>query len=169
MSSSKPCVQNHKPGDFSGSPVVRTLCFECRGCEFHPLSGELRSHVLHSTVKINKYIHIRNKCNHRLFFFYKPYCRSLGAVAEGQGTSAILPSPRGHVLKTPSSPAHLPIINDNNSSRILCRFWVASEKVIFFLTKYYNLFHFHDYRHYRAGWINKANKATSFPSHTTPI
>ena len=35
-------------------------------------------------------------------------------------------------------------------------------------TKWYHLFHFHDYRHYRAGWVNKASKVTSFLS-PTPI
>ena len=26
-------------GDFSGGPVVETLCFQCRGCGFDPWSG----------------------------------------------------------------------------------------------------------------------------------
>lgn len=30
--------------------------------------------------------------------------------------------------------------------------------------KWNNLFHLHDYRHYRAGWVNKGNKANSFSS-----
>lgn len=29
-------------------------------------------------------------------------------------------------------------------------------------TKCYNLFDFDDYRHYRAGWVSKANEANSF-------
>ena len=26
-------------GDFPGGPVVKTLCFQCRGCRFHLWSG----------------------------------------------------------------------------------------------------------------------------------
>ena len=26
-------------GDFPGGPVVKTLCFHCRGCGFNPSSG----------------------------------------------------------------------------------------------------------------------------------
>ena len=26
-------------GDFPGGPVVKTLCFPCRGCGFHPWLG----------------------------------------------------------------------------------------------------------------------------------
>ena len=37
-----------------------------------------------------------------------------------------------------------------------CLFFLMTE------TKCYNLFHLHDYRHYRAGWVNKANKVKSF-------
>jgi len=29
-------------------------------------------------------------------------------------------------------------------------------------TKCYNVFDFDDYRHYRAGWVSKANEANSF-------
>ena len=29
-------------------------------------------------------------------------------------------------------------------------------------TKCYNLFHLHDYRHYREGWVKEANKVNSF-------
>ena len=31
------------PGDFPGGPVVKTLCFHCRGNGFDPSSGEIRS------------------------------------------------------------------------------------------------------------------------------
>lgn len=30
-------------------------------------------------------------------------------------------------------------------------------------TKCYNPFHLYDYRHYRAGWVDKVNKANSSP------
>ena len=32
-------VAKHKSGDFSGSPVVKTLGFQCRECRFSPWSG----------------------------------------------------------------------------------------------------------------------------------
>ena len=31
--------ENHDDGDFPGGPVVKTLCFQCRGCRFDPRSG----------------------------------------------------------------------------------------------------------------------------------
>ena len=32
-------VSTVSPGDFPGCPVVKTLCFQCRGCGFNPWSG----------------------------------------------------------------------------------------------------------------------------------
>lgn len=29
----------HHPGDFPGSPVLKTRCFQCQGCGFKPWSG----------------------------------------------------------------------------------------------------------------------------------
>ena len=37
--------------DFSGSPVVKTLCFHCKRGEFDPWSWELRSHIPLSVAK----------------------------------------------------------------------------------------------------------------------
>ena len=36
---------------FPGNPVVRILCFHCRGHEFRSLVGELRSHKTPSVAK----------------------------------------------------------------------------------------------------------------------
>ena len=32
-------------GDFPGGPVVKTPCFQCRGCRFHPWSGTRIPHA----------------------------------------------------------------------------------------------------------------------------
>ena len=40
--------------DFPCSPVVRTLCFHCRGCGFNLWLGELRSLMLYSAAKKNQ-------------------------------------------------------------------------------------------------------------------
>ena len=32
-------VKNRKERDFPGGPVVKTPCFQCRGCRFSPCSG----------------------------------------------------------------------------------------------------------------------------------
>ena len=37
--------------DFPGSPVVKTLCFQCREHRFNPWFGELRSYMPHGTTK----------------------------------------------------------------------------------------------------------------------
>ena len=39
---------------FPGGPMVRTLCFHCRGRGFNPWSGELRSYTAHSMAKKKK-------------------------------------------------------------------------------------------------------------------
>ena len=41
-------------GDFPGGPVVRTLCFHCRGARVRSLVGELRSHKLGGVTKKKK-------------------------------------------------------------------------------------------------------------------
>ena len=33
------CLQDLPNGDFPGSPVVKTPCFQCKGRGFHPWSG----------------------------------------------------------------------------------------------------------------------------------
>ena len=38
-------VQKVKHRDFPGSPVVKTLHFQCKGHGFDPFFGELRSHM----------------------------------------------------------------------------------------------------------------------------
>ena len=53
-------------GDFPGCPVVKTLCFHCRGHGFWPLVKELRSHMLYAmrlsqNKKINKIIFFKRK------------------------------------------------------------------------------------------------------------
>ena len=46
-------IENNDP-DFPGGPVVKTLCFQCRGCGINSWSGNLRSHMLHDVAKKNK-------------------------------------------------------------------------------------------------------------------
>ena len=38
-------------GGFPGGPVVKTLCFQCRGTQIQSLVEELRSHKLCSSAK----------------------------------------------------------------------------------------------------------------------
>ena len=40
--------------DFPGSPMVKTLCFQCKECRFNPWFGELRSYMPHGTTKKKK-------------------------------------------------------------------------------------------------------------------
>ena len=44
-------VSKFKKRDFHGSPVARTLSFQCSGQRIRFLLGEPRSHMLHSTAK----------------------------------------------------------------------------------------------------------------------
>lgn len=34
------CLKKSPPGDFPGVPVIKILCFHCRGCGFDPWSGK---------------------------------------------------------------------------------------------------------------------------------
>ena len=47
-------------GDFPGSPVVKTLCFQCRGHRFQSLVRKLRSYMPLSAAQINKHSLKRN-------------------------------------------------------------------------------------------------------------
>ena len=44
--------------DSSGGPVVKTLCFKCRGCRFNPCSGKLRSYtsLKKSRVGVSRFV-----------------------------------------------------------------------------------------------------------------
>ena len=45
-------IQKYTSTDFSCSPVFKTLGFQCGGCGFWHLTGELRSHMLHGQICI---------------------------------------------------------------------------------------------------------------------
>ena len=49
------CMLKSAPGDFPGSPVVKTLCFQCMGCRFYPWSGTMIPQA-HGMAKIKKLI-----------------------------------------------------------------------------------------------------------------
>ena len=47
------CMLKRTQGDFPGSPVVKTLCFQCRGCRFYPDQGTMIPQT-HGMAKIKK-------------------------------------------------------------------------------------------------------------------
>ena len=40
------CIRIAVLGNFPAGPVVKSLCFQCKGVQVRSLAGELRSHML---------------------------------------------------------------------------------------------------------------------------